>query len=229
MGGTSREIVGVGDLCYQAATAAETDRTGARDEIHRHLLRSRVPPRQVGERVNEREPRHIPRRSDRVHRIAVIDGPNMSNLGARSKKIYGTIGSLADLQELVRRFGEDLGVSVESFASNYEGAILEFIHESAGRVDGYIINPAGLTTVGEAVRHALEETERPVVEVHFANLAQAPGGARGLRGGSITSSFTHAATGIMMGLRQYSYVGALTALVLSLDDESFLGAADEVM
>lgn len=175
--------------------------------------------------MNEPRERRIARRTDRVHRIAVIDGPNMSNLGARSQKIYGSIGSLGELQELVQRFGEDLGVAVESFSSNYEGAILEFIHESAARVDGYVVNPAGLTTVGEGVRHALEETERPVVEVHFANIAQSPGGGRGLRGGSITSSFTHTATGLMMGLRQYSYLGALTALVLSLDDETFLGAA----
>jgi len=164
----------------------------------------------------------ITRRSDQVHRIAVIDGPNMSNLGARSKKVYGAVGSLTELQEMVRSFGADLGVEVESFSSNYEGAILEFIHGSADRTDGYLINPAGLTTVGEAVRHALEETGRPVVEVHFANIAHGPAGPRGIAGGPLRSSFTHTATGITMGLRQYSYLGALTALVLSLDDETFL-------
>lgn len=167
----------------------------------------------------------ISRTSDRRHRIAVIDGPNMSNLGARSRKVYGGLRSLDELKALVREFGAGLGVDVESFSSNYEGAILEFIHESAARVDGYLINPAGLTTVGEAARHALEETERPFVEVHFANIAQGAGGSRGLGGGPIHSSFTHSAVGITMGLRQYSYLGALTALVLALDDEEFLGAA----
>ncbi len=165
----------------------------------------------------------ITRRRDRTHRIAVIDGPNMSNLGARSKKVYGDIRSLADLQERVRTFGAELGVEVENFASNHQGEILEFIHGSAERVDGYIINPAGLTTVGEAVRHALEETERPVVEVHFANIHHGPSGSRGIPGGPLTSSFTHTVTGLSMGMREYSYLGALTALVLALDDESFLG------
>lgn len=169
----------------------------------------------------------IPRSGDRRHRIAVIDGPNMSNLGARSKKIYGGLGSLDELKALVRDFGTGLGVDVESFSSNYEGAILEFIHESADRVDGYLINPAGLTTVGEAARHALEETGRPFIEVHFANIAQGAGGERGLGGGSIRSSFTHSAVGVTMGLRQYSYLGALTALVFALDDEEFLGAGTE--
>src|ERR1700709_1835346 len=145
------------------------------------------------------------------HRIAVIDGPNMSNLGARSKKVYGKVGSLDELKSYVKAYGTALGVDVESFSSNYEGAILEFIHESASRVDAYIINPAGLTTIGEGVRHALEDTERPVVEVHFANISAPAGGSRGLGGGSIHSSFSHTATGVMYGMRQYSYIGALTA------------------
>ena len=170
----------------------------------------------------------VTRTSDRQHHIAVIDGPNMSNLGARSKKIYGTIGSLDDLQQFVTNHGTGLGVSVEHFSSNYEGAILEFIHESASRVDAYIINPAGLTTVGEGVRHALEETTNPVVEVHFANISSGAGGARGLGGGSIQSTLTHTATGMCMGMRQYSYIGALTALVLALDDQNFLAPQDAV-
>jgi 3-dehydroquinate dehydratase-2 len=150
----------------------------------------------------------------------------MSNLGARSKKVYGAIASLDDLKRFVADFGNRLGVEVESFSSNYEGAILEYIHESAVRVDGYIINPAGLTTVGEGVRNALEDTGMPFVEVHFANITSPPGSAGSLGSGPIHSSFTHAATGMCMGLRQYSYVAALTGLVMALDDVGFLGMAN---
>lgn len=159
----------------------------------------------------------------RAWRIAVIDGPNMPNLGARDEAIYGPIRSLADLQRLVREFAATLGVEVEQFASNHEGEILDFIHRTAPSVDGYVINPAGLTTYGEATRHALADTTRPVVEVHFANLSRhlfavAPDvPAR--------SRFTHTATGLVMGMRQYSYLAALLSLVLALDDDSFLGPA----
>jgi len=165
----------------------------------------------------------ISRTLDRRHLIAVIDGPNMSNLGARSKKVYGSISSLDDLKAFVTGFGKDLGVNVETFSSNHQGDILEFIHESAGRVDGYIINPAGLTTVGEAVRHALEDTTKPVIEVHFANISGAPATPRGLASGKLNSTFTHTATGLCMGMRQYSYVAALLALTMALDDKTFLG------
>lgn len=169
----------------------------------------------------------VTRSSNRKHLIAVIDGPNMSSLGKRSKKVYGNIQSLDELKECVRGFGAQLGVEVENFSSNHMGDILEYIHESAHRVDAYIINPAGLTTIGEGVRHALEDTELPVMEVHFSNIAASAGSSRGLGGGSIQSSFTHTATGICMGMRHYSYLAALTALTLALDDQSFLGGPSD--
>jgi 3-dehydroquinate dehydratase II len=154
-------------------------------------------------------------------RIGVIDGPNMPNLGHRSEKIYGPIRALADLQALVRTAADDLGVEVLPFASNHEGEILEFIHRTAADVQGYLINPAGLTTYGEATRHALDDSTKPYVEVHFSNTQRhfaevAPHYQQQ------TSRFTYTATGLVMGLRQYSYLGALLGLVLALDDESFL-------
>ncbi|RVT86651.1 3-dehydroquinate dehydratase [Rhodobacteraceae bacterium CCMM004] len=165
----------------------------------------------------------ITRVSDRKHRIVVIDGPNMSSLGNRSKQVYGAIASLDDLKAFVTEFGTELGVEIECFSSNYQGAILEFIHESAHRVDAYIINPAGATTIGEAIRHALQDAGRPVIEVHFANISAAPAMPRGLDSGTLTSSFTHSATGMCMGMRQYSYTGAILAMCQALDDETFLG------
>ncbi len=151
----------------------------------------------------------------------------MPNLGRRDKGIYGPIKSLNDLQTLVRAFGDEIGVAVECFASNHEGAILDFIHGSAETTDAYIINPAGLTTYGEATRHALVDTGRPYVEVHFANTARhfrsVSGDAEPPR-----SKFTFSATGVVMGLRQYSYLGALLALSLGLDDAAFLGEGHDV-
>jgi 3-dehydroquinate dehydratase II len=167
----------------------------------------------------------FPRTGTKVHRIALIDGPNMSNLGHRSKKVYGPNQPTIDgLHEYVSSYGKSLGVDVETFVSDYEGAILEFIHQSAERVDGYIINPAGLTTEGFAVPHALFESHRPSMEVHFANIEANPYTSRGTPVGPLKSLFTPLVTGKTMGLRQYGYIGALVALTLALDDEDFLGA-----
>ena len=164
------------------------------------------------------------RTSTHDHRIVIIDGPNMPNLGARNKRVYGVIASLADLQDFCKGFGAALGVTVTAFASNYEGAILEFIHESGGSADAYIINPAGLTEYGVATKHALTETGKPFIEVHFANIVAPPTAPRGLPIGPWESEFSPAATGVMMGLRQYSYCGAILSLTMALDDKNFLGA-----
>lgn len=164
------------------------------------------------------------RTSKREHQIVIIDGPNMPNLGARNKRVYGVISSLADLQDFCKDFGAALGVTVTTFASNYEGAILEFIHESAGSADGYVINPAGLTEYGVATKHALTETGKPFIEVHFANIVAPSTVPRGLPIGPWKSEFSPSATGVMMGLRQYSYSAAILSLTMALDDKNFLGA-----
>jgi 3-dehydroquinate dehydratase II len=164
------------------------------------------------------------RSSTRDHRIVVIDGPNMTNLGARNKRVYGAIGSLDDLQNFCRDFGAALGVVVTNFASNFEGAILEFIHESAKSADAYVINPAGLTEAGVATKHALTETGKPYVEVHFANIVAPPTAPRGLPIGPWQSTFSASATGVMMGMREYSYAAAILSLAMALDDKNFLGA-----
>jgi 3-dehydroquinate dehydratase-2 len=153
----------------------------------------------------------------------LIDGPNMPNLGNRNKRVYGPIASITALQDFVKQTGEALGVTVETMTSNHEGYLLDAIHESAPRVDAYILNPAGLTKTGEPTRHALEETGKPWMEVHFSNISAPPWSGRGLPGGPWESNFTRSATGMSMGLRHHSYLGALIGLVSALDDPDFLG------
>ncbi|GHF67906.1 3-dehydroquinate dehydratase-2 [Amycolatopsis bartoniae] len=167
------------------------------------------------------------RTSDQRYTIAVIDGPNVSNLARRSKRMYGPNASAEGLGKFVLEWGGRLGVDVERFLSNHEGAILEYIHESSDRVDGYLVNPAGLTTTSHSVPFALYDTGRPVVEVHFANISASAATARGPVIGPGVSTFTPLVSGQVMGMREYSYAGALLSLVLALDDVTFFGADPE--
>lgn len=154
-------------------------------------------------------------------RIGVINGPNMPNLGRRDQSIYGPIDSIGALEQLVEQQAALLEVDVVQIASNFEGEILEFIHRSSADIHGYLINPAGLTTYGEATRHALADAGRPYVEVHFANTARHFDGVAAA-GQRLESRFTYTAAGLVMGLRQYSYLAALLGLTLALDDQNFL-------
>lgn len=152
------------------------------------------------------------RQSDRAWRIDLIDGPNMPHLGKRDPSLFGTIASLADLQAQLVAFGKLLGVEVQTFASDYEGEILEYIHSRAAAVDGFLVDPGGLATVSQGWPHALLESKKPYVEISFYNTIAS----------NEISVFAPNAIGSVMGLRQYSYHAALLGLVLSLDDDSFL-------
>ena len=146
------------------------------------------------------------RHDARRWRIALLNGLNMTNLGRRDPHIYGTIDSLATLEDLVATTGEQLGVEVVPFHANDEGALVDFI-EAHDDIDGYLINPGGLWAYGESTRIALAQTGRPVVEVHFANI----------RATGEHSTFTKSTKGTVMGFRHHGYLGALVSLTLHLD------------
>ncbi|WP_433850782.1 type II 3-dehydroquinate dehydratase [Brucella pseudogrignonensis] len=135
-------------------------------------------------------------------RIGLLNGLNMTSLGKRDKNIYGTIGSLKELEDLVSAAGNKLGVEVVPFHSNHEGDLVDFIEEN-DQIDAWLINPGGLWAFGEPTKLALHQSGKPFVEVHFANI-YATGHA---------SVFTAAATGTVMGFRHFGYLGALIALV----------------
>jgi 3-dehydroquinate dehydratase II len=153
------------------------------------------------------------RTSERRWRIGLVNGPNLSNLGNRHPGRYGTGLSLAELEQRVVGLGELLGVSVVTFQSNYEGALLEWIHANARELDAIMVNPAGSTPYGFALRNALQDTGLPTIEVHFAN--------PDLNG--ISSLFTEIVTATVQGMRKHSYTAALVGLVAMLDDGDFLG------
>lgn len=145
-------------------------------------------------------------------RIGLVNGPNLSNLGRRHPGRYGTGLTLGELEERVVGLGEDLGVDVEAFQSNHEGDILEWLHARAPELDAIMINPAGSTPYGFAIRNALQDTELPTVEVHFAN--------PDLNG--IASAFTEVVVATVQGMRKHSYTAALVGLVVMLDDGDYL-------
>jgi 3-dehydroquinate dehydratase-2 len=154
-------------------------------------------------------------------RVLVVHGPNLNLLGVREPEIYGTL-TLAQLDRDLLELGARLGLDVETFQANGEGALIDRIHLFAttvipaahqgpggGLVGGLVINPGGYTHTSVALRDAIAAVALPTIEVHLSNLhAREP-----LRHTSITGGVC---LGVIMGLGPDSYRFALHALASRL-------------
>jgi 3-dehydroquinate dehydratase II len=138
-------------------------------------------------------------------KILVLNGPNLHLLGRREPGVYGS-EDLSQIKAAVQARAETLGVDVDWFQSNEEGALVSRIGEGIGTYDGYILNPAAYTHTSVALRDALQAVGTPCVEVHLSNTHA----REEFRQRSYTAA---ACVGQIMGFRGESYVLALEGLV----------------
>lgn len=102
-------------------------------------------------------------------KILVINGPNINMLGIREPGIYGK-QTFSDLLNLLSDISKELGITVEQFQSNHEGALVDKIQEAYGCFDGIVINPAAYTHTSVAILDALKAVSLPAVEVHISDV-----------------------------------------------------------
>lgn len=102
-------------------------------------------------------------------KILVIHGPNLNLLGIREPEIYGTL-TLELINSMIGSLGDELGMEIETFQSNHEGAIIDKIHAAVNQVDGILINPGAFTHYSLAIRDAIAAVPVPAVEVHLSNV-----------------------------------------------------------
>ena len=138
-------------------------------------------------------------------KVAVIHGPNLRLLGRREPEVYGT-DTLSDVDRMLSELATELGAEIESFQSNHEGELLDFIDEASARVDGFLINPGAYTHTSIALRDGLVGVDRPFVEVHLSNTA---GRERFRR----HSYLAPVASGVVYGFGVDSYLLGLRGLV----------------
>ncbi|HEV3283102.1 MAG TPA: type II 3-dehydroquinate dehydratase [Solirubrobacteraceae bacterium] len=104
------------------------------------------------------------------HRVEVIHGVNLDQLGRRDPLLYGTL-TLPELEQQIERHAEELSLDVGFFQTNYEGALVEHLHSLPGDADAILLNPGAWGHYAWAIRDALEIAALPAVEIHLSDVA----------------------------------------------------------
>ncbi len=103
-------------------------------------------------------------------KILMLHGINHNMFGKRDPKQYGSV-TLAQIDAQLKALGQELGVKVQSFQTNFEGAMCERIHQAyAEGQDAVLINAGAWTHYSYGIRDALAILSCPVVEVHMSNI-----------------------------------------------------------
>ena len=100
-------------------------------------------------------------------RVLVLLGPNLNMVGIREKGVYGD-ESAESIEEQIRAKAESMGYVCDIFQSNWEGALIDKIHEARERYDGVVLNAGGYTHTSVALADAIGGVDIPVVEVHIS-------------------------------------------------------------
>ncbi len=101
--------------------------------------------------------------------IFILNGPNLNRLGTREPHIYGH-ETLASVEQRCNQRASELNLELDFRQTNFEGTMVDSIHDAIDHAAGLIINPAGLTFLSIPVKDALRMFDGPKVELHITNI-----------------------------------------------------------
>ena len=102
-----------------------------------------------------------------MHKILIINGPNLNLLGKRQTSIYGSTSFEDYLTALREKYGI---IDIQYFQSNKEGELVDRIQAANSEFEGIILNAAGYSHTSLAIADAIQAIDIPVVEVHISNV-----------------------------------------------------------
>ena len=103
--------------------------------------------------------------------IYILNGPNLNLLGKREPEIYGNT-TLEDVEKACVAKAAALGCQAQCFQSNFEGQLVDWIHEARENAAAIVINPGAYSHTSIALLDGLTAFEGPVIEVHISNIHQ---------------------------------------------------------
>ena len=142
-------------------------------------------------------------------KILLLQGANMVWRGQREPELYGTT-TANELDAIMRARAASAGITLDIFYANIEGEAIARIYQAVKEgVDGLLMNPAGFTYAGFALRDCIKAVSLPYVEVHMTNIER-----RGTR-----SVLAEVANGVVAGLGISSYLLGLDGLLNAIEHE----------
>lgn len=136
--------------------------------------------------------------------ILLINGPNLNLLGTREPETYGN-QTLEDVEQLCMDHAAGMGISLATFQSNHEGAIVDAIQQSRDVYSHIVINPGAYTHTSIAIRDAILGVDARVYEVHISNVHE----REPFRHHSYISDI---AKGVFIGMGIPGYLAAIDAI-----------------
>ena len=142
--------------------------------------------------------------------VFVLNGPNLNLLGEREPHIYGST-TLAEIEARCQARAARCGFEIVFRQTNFEGVLVESVHEARKAAAGIIINPAGLTFTSIVLLDALKMFDGPKIELHISNVHR----REEIYHRSLVS---RTATAVMAGFGAGGYEIALDAMRVLVDE-----------
>lgn len=102
-----------------------------------------------------------------MRKVLVLNGPNLGRLGSRQPEVYGGVTHTGLVEHLIET-GEGMGFEVDVRQTEYEGKMIEWLHEAADGDIPVVLNAGAWTHYSYAIADAAALTT--YVEVHISNV-----------------------------------------------------------
>lgn len=145
-----------------------------------------------------------------MFKILLLQGANANYLGKREPAVYGST-TVDELSAMLHRHAEEKDYSLEIFYTNVEGEAINRIYRAVDEgFDGLVMNPAGFTYAGYALKDCVRGADLPYVEIHISHILKR----------RIESVLSDASEGVITGFGVYGYLLALDAILHLLNQKA---------
>jgi 3-dehydroquinate dehydratase-2 len=141
--------------------------------------------------------------SHHMKKILLLQGANLTYLGKREPEFYGTT-TPEELNTRLYDHAKQHNYHLEIFYTNFEGEAINKIYEVAdNKFDGLVMNPAGFSYAGHALKDCVKGANLPYVEIHISNIEKR----------HLHCVLSEVSIGMITGFGMHGYILALDAML----------------